>query len=228
MDICFIQTAAPGESGSMHPIHRKMAISVGADFQTVYRRDLPGPLNGSVFSDLFFLTDDLDPGYDIFVFESPSTLYLLPNLSDEILDSKLIYLHTNVRPFGSAMYPMINYNLVLKYLGKVNQSVDAKILRWLCNIYLDGIITVSDLFLENSTWYSGEISVATPFIRNELLDQLEQVTPDHSKEKVVYLGHDRGHKGIDILVEAWPLVRRSHPNAELKLYGSNHSALLNH
>lgn len=221
-DICFIQTAAPGEEGSMHPIHQKMAESVGAEFQTVHRRPLPGILNGSILSDLIQSSDQVRSDYDIYVFESPSTLYLLPKIYDQISEKIIIYLHTNIRFFGPDMYPFVGSGPVIRKIGKLNQSIDAKILRWISNRYLDGIITISNLFKEKLDWFDHQVTIATPFIRSEVLPELNTVSPNYDNNKAVYLGHNRGHKGLDILVRAWDLVREVHPTAELELYGKGH------
>ncbi|AGB33681.1 glycosyltransferase (plasmid) [Natrinema pellirubrum DSM 15624] len=223
-DICFVQTAAPGEGGHMHSIHQKMANSVGADIQTVHRRPLPGLLNGSVVSDALFSVEDFDTNYDIFVFESPSTLYLLPKLSDNLETAEVVYLHTNVRFAGQKMYPLMEHSLLVRLVGKANQTIDALVLKYLARKHVDGIITVSNLFADDcSDWFDGPISVATPFIEAEKEQKLSQTSPQLDGKQAVYVGHDRGHKGLDILVEAWPAVRRTHPEAELHLYGEDHA-----
>lgn len=51
------------------------------------------------------------------------------------------------------------------------------------------------------------------------------VAPDRPEPgRVVFVGRDEPRKGLDVLVEAWGIVRRTHGNAELVVVGSDRDA----
>jgi glycosyltransferase involved in cell wall biosynthesis len=210
----------------MHPIHREMADSVGADVQTVYRREeLPDYFNGSVLSDLLYSTSEIEPEYDVFVFEHACTLYTLPRLVGKIGNATVLFLHSTAKFGGAEVYPLPEWPLPLRVAGKTHQTLDAALLKRLIGRYVDGVITVSEYFARRcSKWYDGLITVARPFIRSPKLGELDDAAVAIESKRAVYLGTDRGYKGLDLLIDAWSAVRKSHPSAELYLYGDGHSS----
>jgi phosphatidylinositol alpha-mannosyltransferase len=51
------------------------------------------------------------------------------------------------------------------------------------------------------------------------VDGFRTDTPRHDS-RLVFLGRDEPRKGLDILVEAWPAIRRDRPDAELVVIGA--------
>ncbi|SEP31794.1 Glycosyltransferase involved in cell wall bisynthesis [Halorientalis persicus] len=217
--VTFVQTAAPGEGGVMHPVHEKMADSVDADIQTVSRRPL-GPLNGTMLSDAS-LKADIDTGYDVLIIEEPGALYTLPRIS--LTDTTVIYFHTSPEFAGASVYPFKDSPTPVRLGGKAHQSLDARVLKQFVRSYVDGIITVSDLFADRvQRWYNGLVTVATPFIEAEKQPNLEDVDVSLNSQNAVFVGFGRGHKGVDQIVDVWPRVRNAYPKAMLQIYGKGH------
>jgi glycosyltransferase involved in cell wall biosynthesis len=65
------------------------------------------------------------------------------------------------------------------------------------------------------------IEVVRPFIRQDI--DWGKVSPfELDKNAAIFIGANRGQKGIRDLVEIWPKVRQEHPDATLDIVGEGH------
>jgi glycosyltransferase involved in cell wall biosynthesis len=65
------------------------------------------------------------------------------------------------------------------------------------------------------------VEVVRPTIMDQSVPSLLSVSPDLNSKHCVFVGVSRGHKGIDLLVEAWRGVRQKIPEATLTLVGDH-------
>lgn len=208
-----------GNSEDLHPAHRGFAESIHADVLSVSNTS---PHSVKSFYQEFIHGYNIGK-YDTIIAEGSRTLY--SGLIHKIrYDSDLVYLCADHRLYdlwNSSVEISSAYTLFKHLIGTYGKPI----VRTIAQHGVDGIIAVSELVAE----YLRPIfcdrvptRIAHPYVQLDLYNQLGQVTPDVSRKIAVTVGRAARYKGIDLLVDAWPTVRRRHPNAELRIIGDGH------
>lgn len=208
-----------------HPAHRGFAKAIDADFLPIKPNEYR-PLRGTFLKYLLSGHRFNGPKYKTYLLEYSDLLYVAPFIKYRYPDARIICLLTH-EIFGSESYNFERDGLTRRVVRRLERSTDNRLKRFLLRRFVDGAIAVSEFsaeYVRNDLGIKSlPIQVANPFIQSSVYHDLEQVTPDLSSKSAVTVCVGREHKGVDILVEAWPTVREHHPDAELKLVGPNHS-----
>lgn len=214
-----------------HPAHRGFAESIDADVISVAEF---APQSGSYYEkfkaqySLGSFCEEFKNGYTIDKYDtiiSEGSRPLYAGLTHKLFhDSDLIYLCADHRLYeiwkNSTDVDSI-YTLLKYLLGKYGKPA----MRTVVQKGIDGIIAVSELvnsYLRPIFQDRVPTQVVHPYIQQDLFDSLGKVTPNLNQNVAVTVGRGRKYKGVDILVDAWPAVRKQHPNAELYVVGNNH------
>lgn len=222
MDVCFVYISK-GEQVA-HPVHQHWAKSVGADSMILSKPKFPGPLPDSVLADLCLDTATLSTrgSYDVYVFEAPGTVYALPEFEKHDPDAAKIFLNTTWRLEGLPAYDWKSWGFVKQMVGGIDRTLDKHLLRTYMRRYLDGVVAVSELTRERVQFLDVPVSLIHPHISDDIVPALTSVTPSFENPTAVTVCENRGHKGTDLLVDAWETVVDAVPNATLRILGSGH------
>jgi glycosyltransferase involved in cell wall biosynthesis len=138
-------------------------------------------------------------------------------------DSKLIFGAFDHRLFGTGAY-QFDSNSIKSYIRYIDRRLDITILKYLIERYVDGIIANQGPISRIARSMNNSIPIQTvrPYIQPNRFKQLSRVTPELDSKTAIMIGTALDYKGPDLLVQAWPLVREKHPDAELYITGSNH------
>lgn len=203
---------------SPHHAHRGFAEAIGAT--VVSFQGLSPPFSGTVVEDIRHGLRPVPTDYDVYLVEGSSDLYLLSQLGLRT-DSTIIYLSDDHRLFGLDAYRFDSWGP--KDVSKrLDRHIDLAFIRRLADKYVDGVIAGSTLTAEyTSSAIESEIParVANPYIDPNVLDRLKTAEPSLSSNVAVTVGISRDHKGVDRLVDIWPTVRQSIPDAKLYIVG---------
>lgn len=205
-----------------HPAHRGFAKAINADILSLDRYSLDRyGLKHSIPEEI--LNGAILPEYDVYIAEGTRALYgALTNQS--ISDSILIYLAGD-----QALYKLNNNSYINEsHLNSIISSFGMSVLKKLFNKYIDGVIAISDFTAEytSSILPNKPIEIAHPYIQPSLYKRLGNVTPALDEKVAVTIGAYTKYKGQDILAKSWPLVRKKHSSAELKLIGTDYPSQL--
>lgn len=205
-----------------HPAHRGFARAIGATDLIVPFRQLPEPLRDTLATDVVSAAVASLPKRDIYVVENDAVLYAAPFLRRRYPEATIVHLAASDRLLGRLYVRRIADRPFQRLKRRVNSRVDNSVLQRILTRYCDGTIAVSDFAAGRIRSFVGSsfpVRVATPYIQPEPYASLLGVEPDLSSNVAVTVGEWRDHKGVDMLVEAWPQVRQRHPDAELRIVG---------
>jgi glycosyltransferase involved in cell wall biosynthesis len=223
-DIAAVFRKSPDGSFQAHPVHQEWAESIDADPVGINTRDFPTTLGRTTLADAVncALSRPL-PEHDVYLFEAPGMLYILPFLKRTRPNSTVLYLHTSWRLRGSDAYSFAEWSSILRPFAQAERTVDSMALRRLLRRYVDGVITVSELTRSDIVrTFDGPVGVIRPFIEDETYEELTSVSPSYGSSTLVTVGTYREHKGTDRLVNSWEYIRTKHPEAELHLIGEGY------
>lgn len=200
-----------------HPAHAGFAEAIGADIiglETISVRDFHTSILGEIVNG--FLLEK----YDVVIAEGTRVLYGV-FANQLIRDSTLIYLGCD-----QALYKLISDDYELDFgINWMIKKFGVRVLQQLFERYIDGAIVISR-FTESYVreFLSDDIPVglSAPYIQPQVYDELGAVSPALKTKTAVTVGANSPYKGVDILVDAWPLVREEHPSAALKIVGKGH------
>jgi glycosyltransferase involved in cell wall biosynthesis len=161
--------------------------------------------------------------HDIVVFENPRTLFCAPLVRRQAPDAKLFFIHaTWLTQSDPRVLDIRGDSAVTTALDHAERLATAKILRYVIRNYLDGVISVSEMITEHVKSFA-DVPTATvrPTVSRSLDAQLSEITPDFDSNDAVFVGARRksGHKGRDILLDAWSKVRERIPDASVTVLG---------
>ena len=208
-----------GNNEDLHPAHRGFAESVDADVLSVSNTS---PHSTKSFYQEFTRGYSIGD-YDTIIAEGSRTLYsgLIHKMRYK---SDLVYLCADHRLhdlWNSSIEISSAYTLFKHLIGIYGKPV----VRTIAQYGVDGIIAISE-FVENYLRPIFQdyvpINIAHPYIQPDLYEQLGQVDPDLDRKVAVTVGRATRYKGVDLLVDAWPDVRKNHPEAELQIIGKGH------
>lgn len=205
-----------------HPAHRGFARAIEATDIIVPARTLPEPLQGTLATDVLSAALASYPEQDVYLTENDAVLYAAPFLRRRYPEASIIHLATSDRLLGRVYVRHGMDTLSQRFKRRVNSQVDNALLQRILTRYCDGSITVSDFGCERIRSFGGSsfpVRVATPYIQPKQYSSLEKIEPGLGSKVAVMVGERRDHKGVDMLVDAWPQVRKQHPTAELHIIG---------
>jgi glycosyltransferase involved in cell wall biosynthesis len=200
-----------------HPAHEGFADAVGADLVN-YRGREPSVFGDSLAADAY---NGLSlPDYDVFIVEGSRPLYTAV-IRAFTSDARFVYLCADhgLHALGSGAFE--GDSAIKSLIGRFGTPA----VRAVGSHAIDGVIAVSEFAAEFTRPIVGSdtpIEIAHPYIQPEVYDTLGTVTPDLGSKTAVTVGRAAPYKGVDLLVDAWPEVRRSHPGAELHVVGGGH------
>lgn len=205
-----------------HPAHRGFASAIDATDIVVPFRHLREPVRGTLVPDVVSAALASIPEQDVYLTENDAVLYAAPFIRRRHPDATIIHLATSDRLLGSVYVRRGTDTPFQRCKRRVNSRVDNALLQRVLTRYCDGSITVSNFGRERIRSFGGPsfpVRVATPYIQPEPYVSLERNTPSLDSKVAVTVGQCRDHKGVDMLVDAWPEVRKHHPTAELRIIG---------
>jgi glycosyltransferase involved in cell wall biosynthesis len=200
-----------------HPAHVGFAKAIDADIvglNTITVQELHTSIPGEILNG--FLLDK----YDVVIAEGTRVLYGI-FANQVIRDTTLIYLGCD-----QALYELINDDYSLDFgVNLLIKKFGVGMLKELFKRYVDGAVVVSP-FTEDYVreFLSGDtpVGLSFPYIQPDVYSELVAVVPLEKKKTAVTVGVNNKYKGIDLLVNAWPIVRETHPEAKLKVVGKGH------
>jgi glycosyltransferase involved in cell wall biosynthesis len=233
MDILFVCYRSPGGDIVKHPAHERYVSQYDYDEIYIEKNWVPFKLfYESYFSNISPNIDyngNKDSDYDIVLIEAPLGLHKADSLSSIYSDSNIVYLNSNWM-----LWPEMSHDFYGDYTSLKNMAFTFE--RYLnkrslinnLREYIDYIISVSD-FCDNEINKLCEISsfVVEPHISPERYNRLAELSPKLDSKDVLFIGENRNHKGIDILIDSWTDIIDNHPEAKLRLVGKGHPDRLN-
>jgi glycosyltransferase involved in cell wall biosynthesis len=213
LDVGMLSKRAP------HPTHAGFADAIGAA-----RIDLPpiGP-PGSVLEDVLSTAGLRGrQSHDVYLIEDGIGLYAAPYLQRRG-DPTLVLL-AGMHRLTNRSYRRRPLDGVFEAVRWADRRVDVALLRWLLARYVDGVVAVSELTAETVQEVAPDlpVRVANPYVAPEQFAEFVTVEPSLDEQTAVFVGAGREHKGVDILVDAWPSVRENVPDARLEVVGEGH------
>lgn len=191
-----------------HSVHKGFAESIEADF-FFYRdyRDIP--------SNVRALFEALNKGlklpkYNVYLCEGGTTV--LPVFFKKLVHRKakiilLIADETFFRITLGVPFPS-------SFLGKLQWKVISK--------YIDGAIAVSEFAKEEAKKVLNcPIKVAYPFIQNKIYNELKNISPDLESYNILSIGYGHPKNGFETLINAFKIVKKRFPTANLHIIGEN-------
>ncbi len=210
-----------------HPAHRGFADAVGADDHVVTFRSLPTPVRETFLTDVVSGAVAALPERDVYITENDAVLYAAPAIKRRYPDATVVHLAASDRLLGHTYVPRPDDARLRATKRRGNARVDTAVLQRICRHYCDGAIAVSEFARDRLRAVVGPefpLGVAPPYIQPGPFVSLAEETPELDAPVAVMVGAWRDHKGVELLVEAWPRVRDRHPGAELHIVGPGHPA----
>lgn len=203
MDVCFVYVTP-------HPSHKGFAEAVNAKFCHYHTRFKDSRAPRAIKSFLGGLTL---PRAEIYLAEGGAPL--LP-----IWIKKRFHKAVNIEIVGDETFMVLeNTPKEVKkdypwYVNKIHEIVMKSI---------DGAIAVSKMAEESIKKYLDiPTSIVHPYIEPELYEKLKNVNPSIGSFNIVSVGYARPSKGMDILFEAFKIVKKEVDSAELFIIGKGH------
>lgn len=206
-------------SEELHPAHRGFAESINAD---IISTSETSPQSARSFYQEFSRGYSIGQ-YDTVIAEGSRPLYT-GVVHKLVHGSDLIYLCADHRLYdlwNSSVEITSVYSLFKHLLGTHGKPA----VRAVAQHGVDGVIAVSEFvedYLRPIFRDNVPTRIAHPYIQPDLYEQLGQASPNLDQKVAVTVGRERYYKGIDLLVDSWPIVRETHPEAELHIVGKNH------
>lgn len=200
-----------------HPAHRGFAEAIGAECVD-FRHRSAGPAAGTLLEDV--VNGLTYPDADVYLVEGSRPLYAAL-LARERRDAKLVYLCADhgLYELGRGDFEGSSFgkSLVGRFGVPVVQAVARR--------GIDAVVAVSEFAAEFTRPFvdtGTPIRVAHPYVQPGTYDQLRDVSPSLDGTTVVTVARGDRYKGVDMLVDAWPAVRETHPDATLHVVGQGH------
>jgi len=197
-----------------HPSHRAFAETVRADFLSydhyskhkVLPRTVKTIINGAKI-----------PDYDVYLTEGGAPLAPLAIKKLIKINKKRKLLHINL--ISDHTFIMMQHT-PKELAGQYNSYTN--LAHRFASRYIDGAIAVSDFAKQTAEIFIDvPIRVVHPFIEDDLYRRLSLLKPNVNSRKILSVGSGL-YKGMDILVNAFRIVKEDLPDAELHIIGRGH------
>lgn len=211
------------EGGYGHPSHRGFQETVGAD-PLLFSAASVGPLSGTVVENAVAAVRSSFPERDVYVLENADAVYAAPLIKNAHAGASVVLMGAAHTLFGLDGYDFASDALPKAAIRRADRLLDTAAVGSLVRRYVDGTLAVSSLVAERVRSFAPETPVRSvrPYVQPEVGSRLDAVTPDLDANRAVTVSAARDHKGVDLLVEAWPAVRERVPDATLHVVGSGH------
>lgn len=205
-----------------HPAHRGFADALGAD-PLLFSPVSVGPASGTLVEDAVAAVRSSFPERDVYVLENADAVYAAPRLAAAHPDAVVVLLAAH-NVFGLESYDFAADSLPTALARRADRYLDAKLVRALVRRYVDGVLSVSSFVADHVRSFAPETPVrpVEPYVQPGVADRLDAATPALDADRAVTVCAARDHKGVDLLVEAWPAVRERVPDATLHVVGEGH------
>ena len=184
-----------------HYVHREFAKTITSEFIDINLEPIPKN------RDIYFL----EAGYPKIILKR--MLRLIKK------DSKIISLFAD---------PKLYFMKLGNFLDQNSQEV--KKYSWFKRVFfkfllgrVDGGICVSHFEQNLLKEFSPKIPsrVVYPFISDERITSLSEISPKLNSQKILFIGNnDYYYKGVDVLLEAFKILKKKRPNIELFILGN--------
>jgi len=193
-----------------HPSHKGFAEAINADFWH-YNHYFKGSRLPKIAKS--GINGILLPKYDVYLTEGGAPL--TPVAIKKILHRKSI----NINIIADETFMMMKEapeEMKDKFPGYVN------LVHKFASKYIDGAIAVSKLAKESAEEFLDvPIRIVHPYIEEEMYERLSKVYPNVEGHSIISIGYGKRAKGMDILVEAFKMVKREVKDAELYIIGKD-------
>lgn len=203
-----------------HPAHYGFQQAIGAD--SFVFTGIESRLDATFLGDVVQAVTADFPVTETYVLENVNALYAAPFIRHVNPDATIILLAAH-GIFGLESYNFAGDSQPKATIRRIERWVNHRSIRHLCN-RVDGILTISEYV---GAYLDRRITTPTlpvyPYIQPQLYEILQTLGNNRTRRaRVITVCESRDHKGIDLLVEAWPLIRRTRPDAELHIIGEGH------
>lgn len=205
-----------------HPSHRGFQKRIGAD-PILFPHKEGGVISGTFLESYLAARQLQVPESEIFVLENADALYAAQSIRDQNPDAAIILLAAH-RVFGLESYDFSADSFLKSILRHGERYLDAKLVRYLIDRYVDGVLAVSDFVSEYVAGFPADVPIRTvyPYIQPEFAAELSQCSISVDGTHAITVCESRDHKGVDMLVDAWPTIRKRHSDATLGIIGDGH------
>ncbi|MFC7081416.1 glycosyltransferase family 4 protein [Halorussus caseinilyticus] len=205
-----------------HPAHRGFQDAIGAD-PLLFSPVSVGPLSGTLVEDAVAAVRSSFPERDVYVLENADAVYAAPVIKSAHPDAVVVLLAAH-NVFGLESYDFAADPLPKALARRADRYLDATVVRALVRRYVDGSLAVSSFVADHVRSFAPETPVRPvhPYVQPDVADRLDEATPDLGANRAITVCEARDHKGVDLLVEAWPAVRGRVPDATLHVVGTGH------
>ncbi|MEM3245935.1 MAG: glycosyltransferase, partial [Candidatus Micrarchaeaceae archaeon] len=193
-----------------HPFHAKMAKSVGSVFYAApkLKSESSNMFTGGI--DIIKAVIDLPKNYDIYLCEGT---YIIPAIA-----KRFGMLNKNAKIVNILASPMLYYiktglikGLRKRFALSLLKNVDLFV----------SIGAMEDEFLKEIL-PTAHSFISYPSINKKLLTKIikTKTKPDLYNKKIIAVGtHDAYYKGMDIIIEAFRIVKNKYPDTTLEIVG---------
>lgn len=228
MSLLLVGYLSPEGERKVHPTHKRMFESYKPDKIYAGKNWVPFKKGyESLVSDLFINIDyagNKDKNYDVIILESPPSLHGVKKIKNNYPSASIVYLNSNWM-----LWPELSHDFYEDYNSLVNTGLtfERKLnkTRLVKNLkkYVDYVISVSE-FCDNKIHKLCDIEsfVAEPHIEEERYNKLSGISPKLTSKRVVFIGENRDHKGVNNMIKFWREVQKELDDARLRVIGKGH------
>lgn len=160
--------------------------------------------------------------YDCYILEDAEVLFTAPLIKRQNPDATIIYYFADHRPIGKQAY-RFDTPSIGGYTRLIERTIDATLLRFVVEHFIDGILTNSTVAANAVQEFSDvPVGVVPTYVHEQAADTFEAVEPDIESNTAVTIARGVDTKGVDILSRAWDQVSSVYLDAELLVIGPNH------
>lgn len=223
MDILFVCAVDNNGNEYTHPAHERMVDHLNVDKMYV-TKNIPGELiKKSVLGDLWLDIDynsKRNQEYDFAILESPVSIIAAKKIRRNF-DCPLLFVSSDWIFWPNVAHSFErNKNKAISYLMMKERELKAWNSERYLRSYVDGVISMSSLF---DRMLSERVDipscVVNPSIQPDKYDKLSEIKYNPKSNDALFIGKNRDHKGVDIMVKAWS---EADIGSTLKIAGSGH------
>jgi len=189
-----------------HPAHEGFAKAINADFLYYDRFNIK--IRPKTFR--FFINGIFMPKYDVYLCEGGDPL--IPVVSKKLFSSR-----------GKVIELIADETYIMMTLGIPIKSRHHNFIFKIISSRIDGAIAVSEFVKEEARKIlECPIKVAYPYIEENMYEKLGHIYPDLEGHNIISVAYSHSKNGMDILVDAFKIVKKETPDAELWIIGKGY------
>ena len=219
---------SPDDDIVRHPAHERMFSDY--DYDEIYVKKNWVPFEKGYESVISNLRTRIDYNsnkkkrYDVVLLESPVSLHAASKISRIYPSANIVYLNSNWMLWPEIAHPFYEKkNSISNYLLGVERKTNKNRLLNNLRYYVDSVISVSK-FCDKKLKELIEIEsyIAEPHIEPEKYRKLVEISPNLKGEKLIFIGENRNHKGLERIIDNWSSIKSDFPKAEISIIGEGH------